>query len=253
MDGSFAVRPLIAVGGQYTIIEEWANVVGTPRVPTAFLAEEISPVDASGPLDWLFELFSGNGPGFFATYGRWILIGGGVLVLLLILVLLLRLGRRRKSAERTGPNLEEDLADYPPAPGQPGPQRLMIQGQPVRVRLVVVAPAGKQTNVNQEGVAGFLDQMLHGLGAVIQHDKPRVRVWPPQLSNRGFAPTFHRLVSKPDPEGRPSHWVLVAGQAKVGTWSVLLGMALWAEKENLLGRLNLEPNQWQETLRIRDP
>src|SRR5262245_30831952 len=37
-------------------------------------------------------------------------------------------------------NLRERVGEYPPPPGQPGPRQLTVEGVPVRVRLVVVAP-----------------------------------------------------------------------------------------------------------------
>ena len=71
---------------------------------------------------------------------EWIVLGVGALVVLLVLVLLLRaLGGGKKSggSER---GLEENLATYPPPPGSPGPRRLLVEGEPMRLRLVVVAP-----------------------------------------------------------------------------------------------------------------
>ncbi|MBY0522651.1 MAG: hypothetical protein K2R98_04610 [Gemmataceae bacterium] len=179
---------------------------------------------------------------------------GLILILLIGAVLLLWLLRFYFRAPRQTPDpervLREDLAAYPAAPGGPGPHRLRIHGEPVRLRLVVVAPVGKQTAILPDEVESILDQVLRGVGAVVQHDRPRVRVWPPQLSNRGFAPTFHRLVSKPDAEGSPSHWVLLAGPAKAGNTPVLLGLACWADESSTLGRLTVEPDRWRETLRI---
>jgi hypothetical protein len=44
---------------------------------------------------------------------------------------------------REEPRLDEDLANFVPPPGLPGPRRLFIEGVPARLRLVVVAPLGK--------------------------------------------------------------------------------------------------------------
>lgn len=93
--------------------------------------------------------------------------------------------------------------------------------------------------------------MVRGLGAVIAEDRPRVRVWPAPLSNRGFAPTFHRLVARPEADGQLSHWALAAGPLKAGRWPLLLGLALYTDVPTALGRLTLEPHQWRDTLRVQ--
>jgi hypothetical protein len=118
------------------------------------------------------------------------------------------------------------------------------------LRLVVLAPAGKQNFVDPEAAADILNQLAHGLGAVAQIDKPRVRVWPPQLSHSGFAPTFHRLVSRPEPDGQPSRWILIAGPVRAGGGPVLLGLAGYADKATMEGRLSMEENQWASVMRI---
>jgi hypothetical protein len=77
-----------------------------------------------------------------------------------------------------------------------------------------------------------------------------VRVWPAPLSNRGFAPTFHRLVARPEADGQLSHWVLAAGPVKAGRWPLLVGFAFWADRPTALGRLTVEEHRWRDTLRI---
>jgi hypothetical protein len=173
------------------------------------------------------------------------MVGG--LLLLWFVRRMMRAPRRYPDAESI---LREDLAGFPPAPGTPGPRRLLVSEVPVRLRLVVVAPVGKRTDINADEIEAILNQFLRGLGDLARHDKPRMRLWPPQLSNRGFAPTFHRLVSVPDAPGQPSHWVLLAGQVKAGNWPLLLGLACWADQPTTLGRLSLEPVQWASTVRI---
>lgn len=148
-------------------------------------------------------------------------------------------------------HLKEVLADYPPPPGQPGPRRLTVEGLPVRVRLVVVAPVGKEHPIRPDEVEDLLEETLRGLKGIVLEDRPRVRVWPPQLSKQGFAPTFHRETEKPESEGRPSRWVLVAGPASAGRRPILLGLALWADTPNTLGRLTLNADRWAEVVRVQ--
>jgi hypothetical protein len=56
---------------------------------------------------------------------------------------------------------------------------------------------------------------------------------------------------KCEPDDQPSRWVLVAGRALGGRQPVMLGLGLWAEQPSTVGRLNLEPHQWLDVLRLR--
>ena len=130
-----------------------------------------------------------------------VLVGG----LVLVLILMLTMGRKKKFDPDAG--LDEDLSQYPPAP-KAGTHRLKFEGQPVRMRLVVLA-SGKTVELNSDMAEGLLQSVVHGLGEVSDLDKPRIKVWPPQLSIAGFAPTFFRHVGRPEPSGQPSKWILV--------------------------------------------
>jgi hypothetical protein len=171
--------------------------------------------------------------------------GAGVVLLLLLLVLFLLFRGRGKRKSDTGAGLAEDLSTYPPAPGESG--RVSVLNHPARLRLVVVAPVGKKPLAEPEAV---LEQVLRGLGKAVKEDRPRVRTWPPQLSSTGFAPTFFRLTRRPEPEGKPSRWVLVAGKARAGGQPVLIGLALWTDEPTDLGRVTLEEMEWPKTLGV---
>lgn len=171
---------------------------------------------------------------------------GGAVLLLLLLILWLRRGRRPTLDPQAG--LIENLADYPPA--GPGPQRLFLHGQPLRLRLVVLAPMGKRALPADGAVEPLLDLVLRGLGDIARQDRPRLRVWPAQLSHQGFAPTFFRLTHRPEPAGKPSPWILAAGPVRAGGQQFLLGLALCADTATDLGNLTLQANQWNEVFRI---
>jgi hypothetical protein len=184
-------------------------------------------------------------------YGPWLVLGGGLALLLLFVAFLGRMFRRppdRPSHQEP----QERLAEYPAAPAAPGAPRVHVENLAGRVRLVVVAPVGRQIAVSEEAIAPFLNQLVRGLGDVLAADKPRVRVWPSPLSVRGFAPTFFRAVIRPEPIGRPSHWVLLAGPTKIGSAQMLVGLALYADQPNTLGGMTLEPNDWRNVLRVGD-
>ena len=161
-------------------------------------------------------------------------------------------GKRKAAPEDWAKKLREDLTSYPPLAGPPGKNCLTIYHVPVRIRLVVLAPAGKETEIDSSQAEELLNRVIPGLGNVATHDRPRVRVWPPQLSQQGFATAFFRNTITGTKEGQPSPWVLVAGRSQFHTPALLLGLALWADEPNNLGRVSLEPHQWLDVLRLRE-
>ncbi len=171
---------------------------------------------------------------------------GGVLFVVLLLILWMRRSRSAPVDPERG--LLENLAEYPPA--GPGPQRLLLHGQPVRLRLVVVAPLGKRALPADGAGEPLLDEVLRGLGSIARQDRPRIRVWPAQLSHQGFAPTFFRLTQRPEPAGKRSPWILAAGPARAGGQQLLLGLALCADDLTDLGNLSLQASEWGEVFRV---
>jgi hypothetical protein len=205
----------------------------------------------NNPPPWLKDI-SPDG----AQYIWWGILGFGALVVLLLLWALLSkfLGLfSRKPAKPKEKNLEEDLADYPPLPPSTGDRRLLVEGVPVRLRLVVAAPAGKESRVSAENIEKVLDRVLSGLGDIVIHDRPRVKIWPMQLSYEGFANTFHNNTTLPEGEDAPSRWVMVAGRAMVGKQQILLGLGLQAIKPTTVGRKTLKAHEWESVLRVRVP
>ena len=173
-------------------------------------------------------------------------IVGGALLLSLLLILFLRRGRRPPMDAEGG--LVEKLVEYPP-PG-PGPSRLFLHGQPVRVRLVVMAPMGKRSLPSDGAVEPALERVVRGLGNIVRQDRPRVRAWPAQLSQHGFAPTFFRLTHRPEPAGKPSPWLLAAGPVRADGQQFLLGLALFADVPTADNNLILDATQWSEWFRV---
>jgi hypothetical protein len=178
-----------------------------------------------------------------------VLVGTVALVILLPLAwykrrLLRSLIKLPRRAVREMPKLEEDLAQLVPPPELPGSGRLFVEGVPARLRLAVVASPGKSLAITEASVGDVLDQVRWGLGTIARQDHAVIRVWPLQLSAKGFPAVFQRNMRKPEPEGQPSHWVLLAGPTPPRPQSVLLGLALWTDKPTSIGRLILEPSQW---------
>jgi hypothetical protein len=175
-------------------------------------------------------------------------IAVGILLFLIILIFLMSRGKRRVKPEC---GLDEDLSEYPPAQGKPGPRRLTVHGRPVRLRLVVIAPVGKRAVAEGGAAEALLDEVLRGLGQIAQQDKPRIRIWPPQLSQQGFAPTFFRKTQCPDRAGKPSHWLMAAGPARAGGRPMLLGLAMWADDKGPMEQIILTGMEWDEALQIK--
>jgi len=188
----------------------------------------------------------------------WVIFGVAALLIALILLAVARgllraaFGKRKTPPEDWAKRLREDLSTYPQPPGEPGKQRLTVYHVPVRLRLVVLAAAGTETEIDASQAEELLNRVIPGLGNTARIDRPRVRVWPAQLSQQGFATAFFRHTLTGVPEGQPSSWVLVAGRSLFTQPTVLLGLALWADKPNTLGRLSLEPHQWLDVLRIKE-
>ena len=174
-------------------------------------------------------------------------VGIGAGAFFLLVVVWISRGKKKANPEA---GLSENLATYPPAPEGALESRLVVQGQPGRLRLVVVAPTGKKA-IDSSDVEGLLNQVVRGLGEISRQDRPRVRIWPAQLSNQGFAPTFHRLTHRPEPAGRASPWILMAGPAQAEGQQILLGLAFYADQPNKFEQLTLKPLEWCVVLDIQ--
>jgi hypothetical protein len=213
-------------------------------------------LSAPEPLSRLFDYLPA-GPRDFLNSGGWLLVG-----LVLILFLLLLLGLTLRALWRrlfgAGDVPDDSDADYivnleecPLPVGPPPERRLTVYHLPVRVRLVIVAPMGRETNLDAIAVEKTLDQVLFGLSDIVRGDRPLIRAWPAQLSHHGFATAFHRRMRRPEPDHLASQWILVSGRAKLGNQPLLVGFGLWADEPNMVGRLTLEPYQWLDVLRLQ--
>ncbi len=215
-------------------------------------------MEAPAPWETLWQWIQDHLPAPVAALPAWVqivialaVVLIGALVLLAVLLVLIRVLFGRRKAVPKAPNLEEDLSTYPPAPPSSGDRRLVVEGIPVRLRLVVLAPGGTQGTVDEENIGPTLERILPGLGEIFRHDRPRVRIWPTQLSYQGFTRHFHRNTLVPEGEGELSPWVVVAGRAKIGKGQFMVGLAMQALKPTTIGRLTLEAHEWESKLRVR--
>jgi hypothetical protein len=190
----------------------------------------------------------------FLNGGGWLAVFGIVALVVLFLVWKMFFGGRRQN--KSSKEWEKDgieLAKCPMPKGNPRGRRLTVYHVPARLRLVVLAPIGKEYQVESRGVEQLVDRVVPGLGNVLATDRPSIHVWPAQLSHQGFANTFHRCTHKPEGEGRLSRWVLLAGRAKIGKQAVLVGLGAWADEPNTIGRKTVEPHEWVDVVRLERP
>src|SRR5262249_25616575 len=147
---------------------------------------------------------------------------------------------RKRPLPAGEPGLDIDVGRLLPPLGLPGTRRLMVQGLPARLRLAGIAPLGHGADHALPGPgADLLARVLPGLGALIWREGARVAGWPPQVSKAGFAPKFHAHARLPaGPEGA-SRWVLAAGPVHAGGKAFALGLVLWADQPNHLGRMTV--------------
>lgn len=184
---------------------------------------------------------------------QWLIYGGAAAGGLIVLLVLLRSlgGKKKKGHKDLEKSQHERLAEFPPAPPAAGAKRLVLDGLDVRLRLVVFAPVGTEKRpIDPDEVPELFNDLMRGLGSFIQTDKPRIRIWPAQLSVHGWPPTFFRLVESPDEEHRKSNWVRVAGTIKIAGSPHLLGLALYTEEANKVGTVILEPPEWARRFQI---
>jgi hypothetical protein len=185
-----------------------------------------------------------------AWYG---ILAFAAFALLMLLFGLLSFIRRlfRREPTHPAPHLQERFADYPPVKPSSADVRLEIERVPVRLRLVVIAPAGKESDVDMNKLDALLDRVVPDLSKVVAADKPRVRRWPMQLSYEGFANHFHKNAIIPEGEHQPSKWIVVAGRAKLADCQVMVGLGLEAGRPVPLGHMTLDSHEWPVALKVR--
>jgi hypothetical protein len=188
----------------------------------------------------------------YALYlvGGAVCIGAVIVLMLLLAVVRFLFGGRGKKTKDDG-KLAENLADYPELKKTSGDRQLRAEGVPVRMRLVVMAPAGTAWDLEMDEVPAILEKVIPGLGEIYKYDKPRIKIWPTQVSYQGFANHFHKNMKTGGEEGEQTRWVLVAGRIKVGKKQYMLGVALQSIKPNTIGRQIVDSHEWATILKVR--
>ena len=176
-----------------------------------------------------------------------------VLLLLIVAVVIAILRRRGRKQEPAAPDLRVDVSRLP-AQGPPaeGP-RLEFYGIPVRLAVLVLAPAGRGSCVpDGRSLEEALDSLLPGLVEVVKVHRPLVRGWPFQLSTQGFVHSFFGNLALPGDHGKGTPWCAAAGRFQAGDQQLLAGVVCVADKPNALSQVTIQQmGQWLDVLRIR--
>jgi hypothetical protein len=175
----------------------------------------------------------------------------GGLVLLIFVVRLLRRSRRPRVMPPV--DLTIDVADLgDEGPPRTGPQ-LELYNVPVRLSALIIAPTGRGNELDPDAdMADVTDHIVHGLGDFIHLHQPIVRLWPSQLSTRGFANTLATNVRLPGGHGKGSPWSTVAGRFEADGKHYVAGLIVCADDSNNLGQLVVErQGGWLDMLRVR--
>lgn len=188
------------------------------------------------------------------AYALYILGGAACFGALFVLIIVAGVFRLLFGGKKRNPDLRadliEELAKYPDLKSTSGDRQLRAEGTPVRLRLVILAPAGN-TEVDVDELPRLLEEIVSGLGDIYKHDKPRVKIWPKQVSYKGFASFFHSHTPTGAGEGEQTRWVMVAGRVKVGKKQYMLGLAVQSIKPNTIGRRTVDSHEWSNVLRVR--
>ncbi len=183
-----------------------------------------------------------------------IVVGGTAFVLILVMWVILGRRRRRQSVSAAvEPTLDIQVSQLQ-AGGPPNHGPLVTcYHVPVRVMLLVLAPLGRNSTLPSPAeIPDLVDQIVPGLGSVLEPHTTLIRRWPQQLSSRGFAHTFLSNLRLPNDRGRGSSWCALVGRFEVAGKPYLAGLALCAAQPNNLGEISIErETQWLDVLRIQ--
>lgn len=197
---------------------------------------------------------------FLAGGGWWVVIGILVVLALVWLRSLLRRlvgalsGPRRRKRRRTKKvdPLKVNLRELGEGFTESGPERLTVKGVPARMRLVILSRGSRNTgDISEEMADRVLDWIKEGLAGATAADYPRMVVWPPFYSVDGFATALAAHVAIPEPKGRKSRWVIVAGHVKMGPSFVHVGLGLYADEATTLRNLQVRGEKWVGVLGIQ--
>ena len=191
---------------------------------------------------------------FQAARGGRASIAGSVVGGLVVLLVLGRLLRRKKEESVAAPpSLAIDVTQLAQPGPPPGDVQVAVYNIPMRLVLVVLAPAGREGKIPpNEALGDVIDAIAPNFMRVLDRHSPQFRRWPPQLSSQGFTQVFFTNVPLPGEGGKGTPWCSLAGRVETPGGSVLAGLVLVAEKPNSLGQIAVsQTGQWLDILRVK--
>ena len=188
---------------------------------------------------------------FTAVTAEFIAVVVGM-VALLVVVFLVR--RRRSPPVVQQVDLTVSLSDLDVDPLLQGGTQLTFYGVPVRLAVLVLAPAGRGAALPEDSqLPGIIDQLVPGMMAVLNEHRPTFRRWPPQLSRHGFVQSFFQHVRLPGDHGKETPWCSVAGRFEAGGNKYLVGIVCHAGSSNNLSQVAVEHvGRWMDVLRVEN-
>ena len=171
-----------------------------------------------------------------------------------VLWILRRVLCRRKYAGAPIPkSLTIDVSALAVSGPPEGPPVLEFYNLPMRLAAIVLAPAGRLSELPPDDqLPPLLDAIVPGLDKVAALHEPLVRRWPNQVSARGFAHIFFNNARLPGSGGKGTPWSSVAGIVKMHHQPVMAGLVLRAEKPNSFGQTVVDSeDKWLGCLRVK--
>jgi len=173
-----------------------------------------------------------------------------VVALWFVLWLVFRFRRPRRKVQR--PTLTIDLNALPQMGPLPVGPQVTLHGVPMRLAVVVIAPAGRGDPPPDHDIPTILDEVIPGIKQVIAAQDSLCRGWPGQLSADGFCNTFFTSVRMPGDKGKGTPWCELAGRATSSGQKYLIGMVLRAAAPNAYGLTVVDrESQWLDLLCIK--
>jgi hypothetical protein len=209
-----------------SLFEEWPLSLVQP-----------APVEADGIPQWV----------------AYAVIAGAAVLAVMLLALLLR-KRARPPAPQQVFDHSLNLASLDTLLPSATSVEVKFRNVPVRLVALVVAPVGRgQPTPSNEKLAQLLDEINPGFAEAIGAHETRIKVWPPQVSARGFAQSFFHQVRIPGERGKDSPWCSVAGRFDAAGMTLMLGIAMRTEKPQSMGCFPVEHSHtWYDMFRVSD-
>src|SRR5690606_6720844 len=136
------------------------------------------------------------------------IIAGSIIGGFVLLLVLWRLLRRKKKPSTSGPlPLAIDVTQLAQPGTPPADVQVSVYNIPMRLVLVVLAPAGREGKIPPNELLGdVIDAIAPNFKRVLDLHLPLIRRWPPQLSSQGFTQVFFTNVPLPGDAGKGTPW-----------------------------------------------